>query len=344
MNAKNVRHNVVMPFSPQARDSKIMNKLENHLKPAPCDYFENHPEYGRHVYMAKSNQKLWPGVTTILKQWGGEKVNIFSSSAAKKAVMELGYYDQEVWKGGKYFPIPKDELKEESLKFARTFKKIKAMKGKDFYAFLKEAKGAFRRHTKEAAESGTIAHDYIEDFVCERNHSKELVAKIKKDEKAKNSLKAFDKWNKEHKVEWVASELVIGSAEYEFGGTLDAIAYVDNIPSLVDFKTSNQISPDYFLQTAAYQIALEEMGFVPLQRIILRIPKDGNDFETVTIPNIVEDFNRLSFEKEVFTSLRTVQKYDSYINNENHGVKENGKVKLDSKLDSKIVVLEKVNA
>lgn len=309
-----------------------MNKLEKHLKPAPCEYFENHPQFGKHVYVSKRDGKLWPGVTTILKQWGGEKVNAFVGAAAKKAVAELGYFDQEIWKEGRYYPIPKEDLKAEARKFAATFRKIKKLNGKEFYELLKTAKGAFRRHTKEAANSGTLAHDYIENHVCGRKQPKELVLKVQADGKAKNSVKAFSEWEKTHKVEWVASELVVGSETHEFAGTLDAIAYVDNIPSVIDFKTSNQISPDYFLQTAAYQIAIEEMGFKPLQRIILRIPKDGGAFESVTIPNILEDFNRLEFEKDVFVALRTIQKYDSYINNENHNVKENGKIKLDPKV------------
>ena len=308
-----------------------MNKLEKHLKPAPCDYFDKHPEFGGHVYVAKKDGKLLPGVTTILKQWGGEKVNIFCSSAAKKAVMELGYFDAERWENGKYFPIPKENLKAEFKQFNSIFKKVKKMTGKEYFSFLKEAKGAFRRRSKEALESGTLAHDYIEHYISEKPQPKELILKVNKDENAKNAIKAFSVWEKEHKVEWVASELVVGSEVHEFGGKLDAIAYVDNIPSLIDFKTSNQISADYFLQTAAYQIALEEMGFVPLQRIILRIPKDGSDFDVVTMPNNLENGNRLALDKSGFLALRQVQRVDSYYNNENHSVKENGKIKLDIK-------------
>jgi len=313
-----------------------MNKLEKLLNPAPCDYFEDHPEHGKHVYISKKDGKLWPGVTSILKQWGGEKVNIFISSASKKAVMELGYFDKENWINGKYEPASEEQIKGGKKHFVSIFRKIKAMKGSEYYDFLKEAKGAFRRKTKEAAESGTIAHDYIKNFICGRKQPKELVLALKKDENAKNSLKTFDKWQKKHNVEWLASELVIGSSLYEFGGTLDGIAYVDHIPSLIDFKTSNQISEDYFLQTAAYQIAIEEMGLKTLQRIILRIPKTGEDFETVTIENNLENGNRLELDKSGFIALRQMQRVDSYYRNINHSVKdENGKIKIDKKVTIK---------
>ncbi len=313
-----------------------MNKLENLLKPAPCDYFENHEEFGRHVYVSKRDGKFWPGVTSILRQWGGEKVNAFVGSAAKKAVMELGYFDKEVWTPSGYIPETEANIKEGKKHFAFIFRRIKTMKGPEYYEFLKTAKGAFRRKTKEAAESGTIAHDYIENHICERKQPKELILKINKDEKAKNSIKAFDKWEKEHKVGWLASELVIGSELHEFGGTLDGIAYVDDIPTLIDFKTSNQISEDYFLQTAAYVLALEEMGFKALQRVILRIPKDSEGFETVTLPNNLEDGNRLELDKEGFLALRQMQRVASYYQNINHLVKdENGKVIVDKPKNEK---------
>lgn len=308
-----------------------MNKLEKLLNPAPCDYYENHEEYGRHIYIAKRDGKLWPGVTSILRQWGGEKVNIFVSSAAKKAVSELGYFDKEIWTPTGYIPASEAEIKAGKKHFASIFRKIKAMKGTEYYEFLKNAKGAFRRKTKEAAESGTIAHDYIENHICERKQPKELILKINKDEKAKNSIKAFDKWEKEHKVEWLASELVIGSELHEFGGTLDGIAYVDAIPTLIDFKTSQQISEDYFLQTAAYSIALEEMGLKTLQRIILRIPKDGSEFETLTLQNNLEDGNRLELDKSGFIALRQIQRVDSYYHNPNREIKVNGKITIDKK-------------
>jgi hypothetical protein len=315
-----------------------MNKLAKLISPSPCEYFEEVEIDGKkikHAYVAKSNGKLWPGVTTILKQWGGEKVNIFCNSAAKKAVMELGYFDKETWTPKGYIPAPEADIKTGKKHFVSTFRKIKGMKGTEYYDFLKTAKGAFYRKTKEAAESGTIAHNYIQNYVCEREQPKELAAKLKKDEKAKSSIRAFDKFQKEHHIEWLASELVVGSQVHEFGGTLDGIAYVDAIPSLVDFKTSNQISEDYFLQVAAYQIALEEMGLKVLQRIILRIPKDGGEFETITLPNNLENGSRLELDKMGFIALRQMQKVDSYYRNPNHEIKdENGKMKIDKKVAS----------
>ena len=114
------------------------------------------------------------------------------------------------------------------------------------------------------------------------------------------------------------------------------MAYVDNIPTLIDFKTSNQFSPDYALQTAAYFLALEEMGFKVLQRIILRIPKDGGEFETITLPNNLENGNRLELDIKGFLALRELQMVDSYYSNPNRDIKdENGKMRIDNSKTNK---------
>ena len=67
-----------------------------------------------------------------------------------------------------------------------------------------------------------------------------------------------------------------------FAGTVDAVAEVDDVLTVVDFKTSSQISDEYFLQTSAYWLLLDENLVEgekrPEQRLILRIPKDGSEF------------------------------------------------------------------
>jgi len=126
-----------------------------------------------------------------------------------------------------------------------------------------------------------------------------------------------------HDVYWLASELVVGSEIHEFGGTLDALAIVNGIPTLIDFKTSNQISKDYFIQTAAYDLALDEMGVKTWQRLILRIPKDGSDFEALIVPT------PLDLDRAAFLSLRQVQRWQSYVANVKNDVTDaRGKVRV----------------
>jgi hypothetical protein len=88
----------------------------------------------------------------------------------------------------------------------------------------------------------------------------------------------FMRWYNSHSIERILTEKSFVSEEYKFGGTIDAFLVVDGIPTIIDFKTSNQISSEYYSQLAAYDILLREHGFSPEKSAILRLPKtnDGN--------------------------------------------------------------------
>ena len=89
-----------------------------------------------------------------------------------------------------------------------------------------------------------------------------------------------------------------------FGGKFDAVARVNGRVTLIDFKTSSGIYPEYSYQLAGYQIAYEEMGKIPAieDRMILWLPKTGNDFE----PHIVK--TPLAQDKQVFLAALEMYK------------------------------------
>jgi hypothetical protein len=87
--------------------------------------------------------------------------------------------------------------------------------------------------------------------------------------------------------------------------------YIFAIPSLVDFKTSSQLSESYPLQCAGYALMLEEMGFKVRQWIVIRIPKDGTPAETLTI-TARED---MQFFRETFIHLLEAHKYQVFLQN-----------------------------
>ena len=260
-------------------------QIKKNLKPAPVSFKEE-----GHAYTLLSNQKLVPGVTTIC----GLLDKPFLVPWAAK----------EVWKAltGKHGEIVK--WREEV-----------------YESFILEAKMAYRRKATEAKDSGTLAHDFIEKWIDSKITGGGFAEELH-DPKALNAVEEFKKWEIAHQITWLASELVVGSQVHEFGGKLDALAIVDGVPSIIDFKTSNQISKDYFLQTAAYEIALEEMGIKVWQRVILRIPKDGSVFEALVVPT------PLDLDRQAFLSLRQIQRWVSYVGNEKNEVIDTaGKVK-----------------
>ena len=163
---------------------------------------------------------------------------------------------------------------------------------------LYKAKNAYAKKSRDAMSKGKEAHLWIEKYL-EGNQQQ-----ISNDENIRNCIVSFLDFEKNRKVEWLLSEFIVASEIHKYAGTLDAYAMVDGKKTLIDFKTSKGMSGDYFLQTAAYQLALEEMGEKPDQRMILRLPKDGGNLEVLVVPS------RLEFDKEVFLALRQVYRWD----------------------------------
>jgi hypothetical protein len=147
-------------------------------------------------------------------------------------------------------------------------------------AMLEGAKTAHRKHLKDASDIGTAVHDYLERYLT-AGINKEKLPPMPVNQNIKAGIKAVLEWAKENNVRFLASERKIYSKKYGYAGTLDALAEVNGKLAIVDFKTSNGIYEDYFLQTAAYARAVEEEDGKKIEECwILRIPKDGSEFAT----------------------------------------------------------------
>jgi hypothetical protein len=163
---------------------------------------------------------------------------------------------------------------------------------------IAEAKKADREELEAAAETGHIAHAWIENYVKailsdneERRH--ELLAKLPLDERAANCCVAALEWMSAHDVRWRATERKVFSRRHGYAGTMDGLAVVSSCSSrtccpvvfqdrlsIVDWKTSNYLYIEYLLQTAAYQQAhQEETGEVVTDCWINRLGKDDAEFD-----------------------------------------------------------------
>lgn len=87
-------------------------------------------------------------------------------------------------------------------------------------------------------------------------------------------VEAYRAWFREHVRSVAACERLTVSRLHKYAGTVDLVAYLDDDsePTVIDMKTSNSISDSWGLQTAAYQLALEEEGLSCAQRLIVQIP------------------------------------------------------------------------
>lgn len=165
---------------------------------------------------------------------------------------------------------PKDFLKHWAAKMvvehlADKQELIKTLTPKEYADLLLEAKKMHKAKSDEALEIGTAAHDWCEQHI----HGKQSEIT----EAIKNPVEQFLDFEHKHKIQWVCTEKIVCHRGELVAGRLDSLAFVDGALSLVDLKTSSQISSSYYLQTAGYAMCLEDMGIKVDRRIILRLPK-----------------------------------------------------------------------
>lgn len=175
---------------------------------------------------------------------------------------------------------------------------------------LTDAKFTASRKGKEAQAMGKIAHAYIQRIIgsnlSDGPHAG--ISWAEEPTEVQNSVISFVRWMGNKNIQWLASEEIVASHKYKIAGTLDALAIIDGVPTIVDFKTSSQLSESALLQCAGYHIMLSEMGFVVRQWVVLRIPKDGNPAEDI----FVDDPELMNFYMDTFLHLREAHKFFVY--------------------------------
>ena len=136
----------------------------------------------------------------------------------------------------------------------------------------------------DAANIGTIAHQWIEEYV----RSKLLMLPpphFPTRRESAMAVEAFLRWEEDHRVHFITCEALVLSLKNMYAGQMDLIAEVDGPVTQVDFKTSNSFRDTYRLQTAAYSNAYEEEHGQPIRkRIVLMLGKETGDFTPVTLP------------------------------------------------------------
>lgn len=137
---------------------------------------------------------------------------------------------------------------------------------------LADAKVAHKKKSTDAANIGTMIHEWIEQWITGKNPKTPINIMMKL------ATDKFLEWVKENKVEFVDSERIVYSRKWGYAGTLDFIATINGKFVLGDFKTSTGIYDEYWLQVAAYEQAYRE-EFPDKQidgAVIVRCGKDGS--------------------------------------------------------------------
>ena len=125
---------------------------------------------------------------------------------------------------------------------------------------LEEARIAHTKKKEDAGEKGSDIHARIEEMVKEAinlfgGHLRPTIT----DDMPSQVVK-FVEWAVHNNVKFLESEKRVYSRESWYAGTLDLILEMDGKKYIADVKTSSAIYPEFYLQMAAYQGALEEMG------------------------------------------------------------------------------------
>lgn len=191
-------------------------------------------------------------------------------------------------------------------------------------AIISGIKSAFRNRSREAMDIGTAVHKYLEEYLS-AGINKEPLPEKPINELIRAAVDEFLNWSKRQGIKYVFSEKKIYYAEFinkqgkiiplskylklkkaeqdkyvlfrHYAGTFDFAGIADGKLDIGDFKTSNGIYSEYFVQVAPYAKALEDeaqydketaekilrAGYTGKKikvnnRWVLRVPKDGTDF------------------------------------------------------------------
>lgn len=153
---------------------------------------------------------------------------------------------------------------------------------------------------KKHQDIGTSLHELAEMHILDHYYE------YPQDETVRNCFEKFLLWWEESnfEVNWCEKSLI--SETYNFGGTADVLVNDDTI---IDFKTSKSIYPDYIVQGSAYRQMVEEVENKKINRFILaRFPKEGDTFE-------VKEYNSEQLDQafEYFKTLRTAFDQDKQL-------------------------------
>lgn len=138
---------------------------------------------------------------------------------------------------------------------------------------LEQARLAHKSKSETSASFGTNVHQAIEMWI--KNDKSINEKQLSDTEKV-----AFDKfvyWAEKNKVEFLESELRIYSRTHWFAGTCDLVMRINGKIWIGDIKTTSGIYPEFFWQTSAYQLAMQELGlYTDVEgHVIINVKKDG---------------------------------------------------------------------
>ncbi len=220
--------------------------------------------YGRkkHAYFLHGKNVFVPGVTTILKRL--DKPALIQWAANQAA----DYFRDAL---GDFRPIGENGERGPQAIIGDA----------DVTRISEAARKAHKNVVKDAADVGTQIHG-----LCQKIFQGDMInLPPNTDHRIHNGLKAIREWIAANDVTPIESERIILSQKWFYAGTCDLLATVNRKISVVDFKTGKAVYMEHRLQTAAYQVALEEELGEPIDdRHLVRLDKFTGECEPHFFP------------------------------------------------------------
>ncbi len=161
---------------------------------------------------------------------------------------------------------------------------------------------AHQRELAKAGDIGTQVHALIE-WRLRNMLGQSLGPEPRVVDDAQWAFMAWEDWAKSVNLKPRYVEQMVFSRVYGYAGTMDLLADVNDVPTLIDFKTGKAIYAEAHLQNVAYQVAVSEMGHdKPAGGLIVRLPKVQTDpaFEVAEVPSVTDLFPTFLAVKDVW--------------------------------------------
>jgi len=146
-------------------------------------------------------------------------------------------------------------------------------------ALVKGIKSAYRGSSGGAIEIGNETHKWIEDalevfLADDGKFGDDNLPTMPKEPEPNNSVSAFLEWVGDNDITFKESEAKLYNRYDHYAGTVDCVAIVNGVNTIIDWKTSKGIYPEYHLQVASYAQAWEDISGEQVdQTIVLRLDK-----------------------------------------------------------------------
>jgi len=161
------------------------------------------------------------------------------------------------------------------------------------WAYNKGINGENLYEKGESGNTGTVIHARIMGYFLGYEIDKYNISQEVWDW-SENALSSFKEYIKGKIIKPILIETPLISEKYQYGGTLDLYALVDDFLELWDFKSGSGIYDDNIYQLAGLNQLLIENKYKRPQRVIpVNIPKSPNDsfaIQSINAKNLKDEF------------------------------------------------------